>query len=162
MWGFGSATVTSSARQHQSDPRWAQCGANASPVLRIAGAEGQFGENWTNGIYDVEVIHPEMPPVYVLRAGPYERFLYLDAERYWRVGSCEYKDQEKAAAGSMRSLHPVPAGTLPPAVEAWTVRLGYEDWSEQRVAVEVLPTPPSGGYLAAQPGTAPAVAEASE
>lgn len=83
------------------------------------------------------------------------------AERYWRVGSCEYKDQEKAAAGSMRSLHPVPAGTLPPAVEAWTVRLGYEDWSEQRVAVEVLPAPPSGGYLAAQPGAAPAVAEAS-
>ncbi|CAE7022218.1 unnamed protein product, partial [Symbiodinium sp. CCMP2456] len=143
------------------DPKWAQCGAAESPVLRIAGAEGQFGENWTNGIYDVEVIHPEMPPVYVLRSGPYERFLYLDAERYWRVGSCEYKDQEKAAAGSMRSLHPVPAGTLPPAVEAWTVRLGYEDWSEQGVAVQVLPSPPSGGYLAAQPGTAPAAAEAS-
>ncbi|CAE7221654.1 unnamed protein product [Symbiodinium microadriaticum] len=63
------------------DPKWARCGAAESPVLRIAGAEGQFGENWTNGIYDVEVIHPEMPPVYVLRSGPYERFLYLDAER---------------------------------------------------------------------------------
>jgi hypothetical protein len=36
----------------------------------------------------------EMAPVYVLRGGPFERFLYFDSEHYWRVGSCEYKDQD--------------------------------------------------------------------
>lgn len=32
--------------------------------------------------------------MYVLRGGPFERFLYFDSEHYWRVGSCEYKDQD--------------------------------------------------------------------
>ena len=41
----------------------------------------------------------EMAPVYVLRGGPFERFLYFDAETYWRVGSCEYKDQDPAEIG---------------------------------------------------------------
>lgn len=36
----------------------------------------------------------EMAPVYVLRGGPFERFLYFDSDHYWRVGSCEYKDQD--------------------------------------------------------------------
>ena len=33
--------------------------------------------------------------MYVQRGGPFERFLYFDAEHYWRAGSCEYKDQDK-------------------------------------------------------------------
>ena len=32
--------------------------------------------------------------MYVLQGGHFERFLYFDAEHYWRVGSCEYKDQD--------------------------------------------------------------------
>ena len=95
-------------------------------------------------------------PVYSLRGGQFERFLYFDAEGHWRVGSAEYKDQariwgvvhlpraeEKAAAGSMRSADPVRPGTLPTLVSSWTVRTGYDDWQMQDVGVQVHQ---NGGY----------------
>ena len=35
----------------------------------------------------------EMPPVYVLRSGPYERFLYLDAEGLLALSQAEQAPQ---------------------------------------------------------------------
>ena len=143
MWGFGPDAVAP-ATAVKKDPAWQQVdAAKACPVLEIKGASGQFGDQWTNGIYDVQVTHPEVAPVYVQRGGPFERFLYFDAEHYWRVGSCEYKDQEKAGAGSMRSADPVRPGTLPIAVSSWTVRTGYDEWMMQEVTVE---RPGQNGY----------------
>ncbi|CAK9020442.1 unnamed protein product [Durusdinium trenchii] len=129
MWGFGPDAAATS---RQKDAAWAT--ADACPV-EIRGATGQFGDAWTNGLYEVDVTHPEIPPVYVLQGGHFERFLYFDAEHYWRVGSCEYKDQEKAAAGSMRSAEKVRPGTLPTQVAAWSVRTGYDEWLLQDVEV---------------------------
>eukprot|EP00435_Cladocopium_sp_Y103_P072243 s29_g39.t1 len=131
LWGFGPDAAVAPAAAPSKDPAWAQVASKACPVLEIKGATGQFGDQWTNGRYD------EMAPVYVLRGGPFERFLYFDSEHYWRVGSCEYKDQEKAAAGSMRSADPVRPGTLPTAVPSWTVRTGYDEWMLQAVTASL-------------------------
>ncbi|CAJ1406157.1 unnamed protein product [Effrenium voratum] len=133
MWGFGPVPAESAAQR--KDPRWAE----ARPAgLEIRGAGGLLGDHWTNGIYELEASDADAPPVYALRAGPFERFLYWDTEQYWRLGSCEYKDQAKASAGSMRSAEQVPPGTPPTAVAAWMVRVGFDVWMPQEVIIKRL------------------------
>eukprot|EP00930_Biecheleria_cincta_P025280 TRINITY_DN18014_c0_g1_i2.p1 TRINITY_DN18014_c0_g1~~TRINITY_DN18014_c0_g1_i2.p1 ORF type:complete len:179 (+),score=35.30 TRINITY_DN18014_c0_g1_i2:43-579(+) len=128
----------------QVDERWVKAAqtSSSSAVLEIRNVTGQFGDQWTNGVYDLELERPELPPVYVKRGGCYERFLYYDEEQYWRLGSCEFKDQHKSLAGSMRSTGTVMPGTLPTAVEHWTVRVGYDTWEEQQVSVTARPATP--------------------
>ena len=169
MWGFGapaSGLGAGVAAAPAPDERWHEAdAAGACPVLVVGGAAGQFGDDWTNGVYDIEVLSPELPPVWVKREGAYERFLYFDAAQTWRVGGGEHKEKLLAAAGSMCSAKPEALGTLPTGVRSWSVRTGYSAWEEQRVTVSARPPTPGRrlrvGLLAAPPeaGVAGALAE---